>query len=196
MEALQQKIIMKWILRILGVHVLILFGLCYGLNAEPKQALEWALYQVIQQDLRIITQSSFSPYPFVSVVTSAYAVLSGTILFILFLLLINQSGQQKPLFSLMQSAYQQPEETRTLRFKRFFKGLFLGIIGVLMIIFHLFYLNDNGSGAKGNLYPAAFNSRFGIFIVQSLFSLWVCAILTLIIVWISQLKVLCRQHSV
>lgn len=196
MTSLQQKIITKWVMYVLGIHGLILFGLSYGLSAQPQQAIEWAMYHVITDELNIITQRNFSPYPFVSVVTSVYAVFSGTVSFILFLFILKHLGGRKSLSYLLQVRFaDQIKIEDDLNLKYLFKSLGLWLFGGLMVVFHLFFLNDNDYGSRGGLYPAAFNSRFGIFVVQAFFSIWVMGIWLLFVLWLVQIKQYWQQRS-
>lgn len=184
MTPVQQKQVTAIVIKGLLIHGLFLFGLSFGLNAIPQHALEWAIYHVITQDLHVITQSNVSQYPLVSVVTSVYAVGSGIVLFILFLVLLKHIDRKQTLSQLMRARFaDQLKPVEDLKLKQVLIDGGLWFFGIILVIFHLFWLNDNDFSGKGGAYPAAFNSRLGIFIVQGIMSFWVLGMLILIMLW-------------
>ena len=180
MEVINHSKFNRWVLVVLMIHSLILLLLSMLLPALPNNDLQVFLYQFITEHLYITTQKDVSSFPFVAVLTSAYSLFASVILFTLFLLGLKKLVQ--PPFNLHAALYDRFRDQlpmlEDINFKSVLKTFLIALGGLLLLVFHLFWFNTGITGGKGDLYPYAFQSRWGIFIVQSIMCFWAIGVWT------------------
>lgn len=179
------KKINRWVRKGLLLHFLLLCLLCFTLPAVAESFVQRVIYDFVLNILKIKTQVDISPLPLVSIFTSVYILFSSIILFVFFIWGLNKQVEPPcTLRAVLYSRYaDQLPLLEDLTFFKMIKGLITVLGGMLLLAFHLFWLNDLPKDGKGDLYPLAFNSRIGIFVVQSIASFWALAVWSLLLLW-------------
>ena len=184
MSEINHKKISYLFLIVLAIQAGILFFISFFLPAIPSSTLDIAIFNFIKQTLGITTQISVSPYPFVSITTSAYAVLTSLILLLALVWSMKKVVPTSDIKSLLVSRFSDQLDC-AISFKDLLKSFAVILFGLLLAWFHLYWLDDGPKGGRGDLYPIAFDSRLGIFIVQWIFTFWLVGIYSMcIILWL------------
>lgn len=185
---IDQNKVSRWIRRACGIHLFILLILCLTLPAIATTPIQQTIFNIVTQDLKIITQMSTSSYPFLSVMSSVYALVSGLGLFLVFLLILKKLEPNYPFRAVLYARFaEQLSPIEQLKWFRLVGKFVTFVLTLGLISFHFFVFNHGvEQGGKGDVYVQAFDSRWGIFIVQSIASFWLCASWILLLLWYLQ----------
>ena len=166
------------------VHAGILFFISFFLPAAPSSTVGFMVFNLFSQTLGITTQISSSPYPFVSIVTSAYAVFTSVIILFALFYDMKKSVPTSDLKTLLKARFFDQLDL-WIGFRDLLKSLAVIVVGLLLAWFHLYWLDDAPQGGRGDIYLLAFDSRLGIFIVQWIFTFWLVGIYSVcLVLWL------------
>lgn len=170
--------------KILVIHAVILLLISLFLPAIPSSKFGWMVFNFISKTLSITTQISVSPYPFVCIFASVYALFTSVLLLFAFFWSMKKVEPHREIKQILKSRFSEQLDY-WIGFGDLLKSFGVILFGLLMAWFHLYWLNDGATGGRGDLYPIAFDSRLGIFIVQWIFSLWLFGIYSMcILLWL------------
>lgn len=138
---IDQNKVSRWIRRACGIHLLILLILCLTLPAIATTPIQQTIFNIVTQDLKIITQMSTSSYPFLSVMSSVYALVSGLGLFLVFLLILKKLEPNYPFRAVLYARFaEQLSPIEQLKWFRLVGKFVTFVLTLGLISFHFLFL--------------------------------------------------------